>query len=325
MVNPPRMLSFLEVVKPDLEAVNRLIIAELGSEVQLIEEIGHYLINAGGKRLRPVVALLAARCCGEPGDRHIALAAIIELIHTATLLHDDVVDTSEQRRGRATANHEYGNAASILVGDFLYSRAFQLLVRIGDMQVMRVMADTTNTISEGEVQQLLNAGNPDLDAAAYHQVIRKKTAVLFQAAAETGALLGAATAPQTAALRSYGLHLGIAYQLIDDVLDYRGDATQLGKNLGDDLAEGKMTLPLIRALQTAPAADAQQIRTAITARGGDLTAIAAIVTATGALDFTAALARDHARQALAALAVLPDTAARTALHELAEFSVQREF
>lgn len=201
MVNPPRMLSFLEVVKPDLEAVNRLIIAELGSEVQLIEEIGHYLINAGGKRLRPVVALLAARCAGEPGDRHIALAAIIELIHTATLLHDDVVDTSEQRRGRATANHEYGNAASILVGDFLYSRAFQLLVRIGDMQVMRVMADTTNTISEGEVQQLLNAGNPDLDADAYHQVIRKKTAVLFQAAAETGALIGAATAPQTAALR----------------------------------------------------------------------------------------------------------------------------
>lgn len=325
MVNPPRMLSFLEVVKPDLEAVNRLIIAELGSEVQLIEEIGHYLINAGGKRLRPVVALLAARCAGEPGDRHIALAAIIELIHTATLLHDDVVDTSEQRRGRATANHEYGNAASILVGDFLYSRAFQLLVRIGDMQVMRVMADTTNTISEGEVQQLLNAGNPDLDADAYHQVIRKKTAVLFQAAAETGALIGAATAPQTAALRDYGLHLGIAYQLIDDVLDYRGDATTLGKNLGDDLAEGKMTLPLIHALQTASAADARRIRTAIAEGSGDLAAIAAIVTATGALDFTEALARDHAAQARAALAVVPDSPARTALLELAEFSVQREF
>ena len=325
MVNPPRMLSFLEVVKPDLEAVNRLIIAELGSEVQLIEEIGHYLINAGGKRLRPVVALLAARCCGEPDDRHIALAAIIELIHTATLLHDDVVDTSEQRRGRATANHEYGNAASILVGDFLYSRAFQLLVRIGDMQVMRVMADTTNTISEGEVQQLLNAGNPDLDADAYHQVIRKKTAVLFQAAAETGALIRAATAPQTAALRDYGLHLGIAYQLIDDVLDYRGDATTLGKNLGDDLAEGKMTLPLIHALQTASAADARRIRTAIAGRSGDLAAIAAIVTATGALDFTEALARDHARQALAALDALPETIARIALAELAEFSVRRTF
>ena len=325
MVNPPRMLSFLEVVKPDLEAVNRLIIAELGSEVQLIEEIGHYLVNAGGKRLRPVVALLAARCCGEPGDRHITLAAIIELIHTATLLHDDVVDTSEQRRGRATANHEYGNAASILVGDFLYSRAFQLLVRIGDLAVMRVMADTTNTISEGEVQQLLNAGNPDLDAAAYHQVIRKKTAVLFQAAAETGALISAATAAQTAALRDYGLHLGIAYQLIDDVLDYRGDAAQLGKNLGDDLAEGKMTLPLIQALQTAPAADAQLIRAAIDRRQGDLPAIVAIITATGALDFTQDLARDHAARARAALAVVPDSPARTALLELAEFSVQREF
>ena len=325
MVNPPRMLSFLEVVKPDLEAVNRLIIAELGSEVQLIEEIGHYLVNAGGKRLRPVVALLAARCCGEPGDRHITLAAIIELIHTATLLHDDVVDTSEQRRGRATANHEYGNAASILVGDFLYSRAFQLLVRIGDLAVMRVMADTTNTISEGEVQQLLNAGNPDLDAAAYHEVIRKKTAVLFQAAAETGALISAATAAQTAALRDYGLHLGIAYQLIDDVLDYRGDAAQLGKNLGDDLAEGKMTLPLIQALQTAPAADAQLIRAAIDRRQGDLPAIVAIITATGALDFTQDLARDHAARARAALAVVPDSPARTALLELAEFSVQREF
>lgn len=325
MVTPPHMLSFLEVVKPDLEAVNRLIITELGSEVQLIEEIGHYLVNAGGKRLRPVVALLAARCIGEPGDRHIALAAIIELIHTATLLHDDVVDTSEQRRGRATANHEYGNAASILVGDFLYSRAFQLLVRIGDMQVMRVMADTTNTISEGEVQQLLNAGNPDLDAAAYHQVIRKKTAVLFQAAAETGALIGAATAAQAAALRDYGLHLGIAYQLIDDVLDYRGDAAQLGKNLGDDLAEGKMTLPLIRALQTAPAPDAQLIRGAIGERKGELAAIVAIVTATGALDFTQVLARDHAAQAHAALVAVPDSPARTALLELAEFSVQREF
>ena len=325
MVNPPRMLSFLEVVKPDLEAVNRLIIAELGSEVQLIEEIGHYLVNAGGKRLRPVVALLAARCCGEPGDRHITLAAIIELIHTATLLHDDVVDTSEQRRGRATANHEYGNAASILVGDFLYSRAFQLLVRIGDLAVMRVMADTTNTISEGEVQQLLNAGNPDLDAAAYHEVIRKKTAVLFQAAAETGALISAATAAQTAALRDYGLHLGIAYQLIDDVLDYRGDATTLGKNLGDDLAEGKMTLPLIHALQTASATDARRIRTAIAGRSGDLAAIAAIVTATGALDFSEALARDHARQALAALDALPETIARIALAELAEFSVRRTF
>lgn len=325
MVNTPRMLSFLEVVKPDLEAVNRLIVAELGSEVPLIEEIGHYLITAGGKRLRPVVALLAARCGGEPGERHITMAAIIELIHTATLLHDDVVDTSAQRRGRATANHEYGNAASILVGDFLYSRAFQLLVRIGDLAVMRVMADTTNTISEGEVQQLLNAGNPDLDAEAYHQVIRKKTAVLFQAAAETGALIGAAGSAQVEALRVYGLHLGIAYQLIDDVLDYRGDAAQLGKNLGDDLAEGKMTLPLIQALQSAAPADAKLIRAAVSGRQGDLSAMVAIVAGTGALDFTRDLARDHAGKARAALAAVPDSPTRTALLELAEFSVQREF
>jgi octaprenyl-diphosphate synthase len=319
------MLSFLEVVKPDLEAVNQLIVAELGSEVELIEEIGRYLIKAGGKRLRPVVALLAARGCGDPGQRHIALAAVVELIHTATLLHDDVVDTSELRRGRSTANHEYGNAASVLVGDFLYSRAFQLMVRIGDMEVMRVLADTTNTISEGEVQQLLNAGNPELDSADYAEVIRKKTAVLFQAAAETGALLCGAAAELVAALRDYGHHLGMAFQLIDDVLDYQADAGQLGKNLGDDLAEGKMTLPLIRTLAEASPAQAETIRNAITQRGGDLAAIAALVRAGGALDFTRDQARDHAARARAALEKLPDSPARTALGELAEFAANREF
>lgn len=319
------MLPFLEVVKPDLEAVNQLIVTELGSEVELIEEVGRYLIKAGGKRLRPVVALLAARGCGDPGGRHVALAAVVELIHTATLLHDDVVDTSELRRGRSTANHEYGNAASVLVGDFLYSRAFQLMVRIGDMEVMRVLADTTNTISEGEVQQLLNAGNPELDSADYAEVIRKKTAVLFQAAAETGALLCGAATHLVAALRDYGHHLGMAFQLIDDVLDYQADAGQLGKNLGDDLAEGKMTLPLIRTLAEASPAQAQTIRSAITERGGNLAAIVALVRASGALDFTRDQARDHAAQARAALAALPDSPARAALGELAEFAVNREF
>lgn len=319
------MLPFLEVVKPDLEAVNQLIVTELGSEVELIEEVGRYLIKAGGKRLRPVVALLAARGCGNPGGRHVALAAVVELIHTATLLHDDVVDTSELRRGRSTANHEYGNAASVLVGDFLYSRAFQLMVRIGDMEVMRVLADTTNTISEGEVQQLLNAGNPELDSADYAEVIRKKTAVLFQAAAETGALLCGAATHLVAALRDYGHHLGMAFQLIDDVLDYQADAGQLGKNLGDDLAEGKMTLPLIRTLAEASPAQAQTIRSAITERGGNLAAIVALVRASGALDFTRDQARDHAAQARAALAALPDSPARAALGELAEFAVNREF
>lgn len=319
------MLPFLEVVKPDLDAVNRLIIAELGSEVQLIEEIGRYLINAGGKRLRPVVALLAARCGGELHERHIALATIIELIHTATLLHDDVVDTSELRRGRSTANSEYGNAASVLVGDFLYSRAFQLMVRIGEMRVMRVLADATNTISEGEVQQLLHAGNADLDSTAYTEVIRKKTAVLFQAAAEAGALLGGVPGELVGALRRYGHHLGMAFQLVDDVLDYQGDASRLGKNLGDDLAEGKMTLPLIRALAVAAPAEAERIRSAVTGRGGDLAAIAAIVSASGALDYTRALASHHADQAQAALTPVPDSAPRRALLELARFAAQREF
>jgi octaprenyl-diphosphate synthase len=319
------MLPFLEVVQPDLEAVNQLIVAELGSEVELIEEVGRYLIKAGGKRLRPVVALLAARSCGDPGGHHIALAAVVELIHTATLLHDDVVDTSELRRGRTTANHEYGNAASVLVGDFLYSRAFQLMVRIGDMEVMRVLADTTNTISEGEVQQLLNAGNPELGSADYAEVVRKKTAVLFQAAAETGALLCGAATHLVTALRDYGHHLGMAFQLIDDVLDYQADAGQLGKNLGDDLAEGKMTLPLIRTLAEASPAQAQTIRSAITERGGNLAAIVALVRAGGALDFTRDQARAHAARAQAALGALPDSPARAALGELAEFAVNREF
>ncbi|MFZ5652942.1 MAG: polyprenyl synthetase family protein [Pseudomonadota bacterium] len=319
------MLPFLEVVKPDLDAVNRLIIAELGSEVQLIEEIGQYLINAGGKRLRPMVALLAARCGGAAGERPVALAAIVELIHTATLLHDDVVDTSELRRGRTTANSEYGNAASVLVGDFLYSRAFQLMVRIGEMRVMQVLADATNTIAEGEVQQLLHAGNPDLDGAAYAEVIRKKTAALFQAAAEAGALIGGVPAAQTTALRLYGHHLGMAFQLVDDVLDYQADAARLGKNLGDDLAEGKMTLPLIRALAGAAPAEAALIRGAITGRGGDLAAIAGIVSASGALEYTRQLAGHHAAQAQAALAQVADSAPRRALLELAGFAAQREF
>ncbi len=319
------MLPFLEVVKPDLEAVNQLIVDELGSEVELIEEIGRYLIKAGGKRLRPVVALLSARSCGNPGTRHIPLAAVIELIHTATLLHDDVVDTSELRRGRSTANSEYGNAASVLVGDFLYSRAFQLMVRIGHLEVMRVLADTTNTISEGEVQQLLNAGNPDLDSTAYAEVIRKKTAVLFQAAAQTGGLLCGGAANQVTALRDYGHHLGMAFQLVDDVLDYQADAGQLGKNLGDDLAEGKMTLPLIRTLAEASPSEAATIRSAITKRGGDLATIAALVNASGALDYTRAQARHHAAQAQAALAGMPESTAITALRGLAEFAVTRDF
>lgn len=320
------MLPFLDVVKSDMEAVNRLIITELNSNVGLVEEIGTYLIAAGGKRLRPIVALLSARACGYQADRHVLLATVIELIHTATLLHDDVVDTSELRRGRYTANNQYGNAAPVLVGDFLYSRAFQLMVRIGDLDVMRVLADTTNTISEGEVQQLLNAGNPGLDESAYIEVIRKKTAELFQAATQTGALLAGADAAIVMALRDYGHHLGMAFQLVDDALDYAGDAGQLGKNIGDDLAEGKMTLPLIHALRAAVPADATLVRDAVASRdGAALPEVLRIVGACGALDYTMAEARRQADQALAAVAPLTDSPQLQALRELAEFAVNRDF
>lgn len=320
------MLPFLDVVKSDMEAVNQLILTELNSDVGLVEEIGTYLIAAGGKRLRPIVALLSARACGHDSDRHVLLATVIELIHTATLLHDDVVDTSDLRRGRHTANNQYGNAATVLVGDFLYSRAFQLMVRIGNMAVMRVLADTTNTISEGEVQQLLNAGNAQLDEPAYTEVIRKKTAELFQAAAQTGALLGGADTAVVAALRNYGHHLGMAFQLVDDALDYGGDAGQLGKNIGDDLAEGKMTLPLIHALRTASAADATLIRAAIANRdGAALPDVLRIVGICGALDYTLTIARQQADRALAALAPLPASPQQRALCELAEFAATRDF
>lgn len=320
------MLPFLDVVKSDMEAVNQLILTELNSDVGLVEEIGTYLIAAGGKRLRPIVALLSARACGYDRDRHVLLATVIELIHTATLLHDDVVDTSDLRRGRHTANNQYGNAATVLVGDFLYSRAFQLMVRIGNMAVMRVLADTTNTISEGEVQQLLNAGNAQLDEPAYTEVIRKKTAELFQAAAQTGALLGGADTAVVAALRNYGHHLGMAFQLVDDALDYGGDAGQLGKNIGDDLAEGKMTLPLIHALRTASAADATLIRAAIANRdGAALPDVLRIVGICGALDYTLTIARQQADRALAALAPLPASPQQRALCELAEFAATRDF
>jgi octaprenyl-diphosphate synthase len=320
------MLPFLDVVKSDMEAVNQLILTELSSDVGLVEEIGTYLIAAGGKRLRPIVALLSARACGHDSDRHVLLATVIELIHTATLLHDDVVDTSDLRRGRHTANNQYGNAATVLVGDFLYSRAFQLMVRIGNMAVMRVLADTTNTISEGEVQQLLNAGNAQLDEPAYTEVIRKKTAELFQAAAQTGALLGGADTAVVTALRDYGHHLGMAFQLVDDALDYGGDAGQLGKNIGDDLAEGKMTLPLIHALRTASAADATLIRAAIANRdGAALPDVLRIVGVCGALDYTLTVARQQAGRALAALAPLPASPQQQALCKLAEFAVNRDF
>lgn len=320
------MQSFYEVVKEDFAAVNALILHELHSDVELVETVGQHLIKAGGKRVRPLLTLLSALSCGYRGDQHLRLAAVIEFIHTATLLHDDVVDTSQLRRGRFTANAQWGNAPSVLVGDFLYSRAFQLMVAMGDLRIMEILADTTNIIAEGEVQQLVCAHDPDISEATYHAVIGKKTAQLFQGAAHTGAVLAGADARLCNGLKSYGYHLGMAFQLVDDVLDYRGSAAEMGKNLGDDLAEGKTTLPLIRALQCCSPANAALIRAALHAgRVGDLDAIIAIIKATDAMDYSMAQAGRHAEQAREALAPLPASNHQAALLALARFAVERTF
>lgn len=318
------MLPFHQVVKSEFDQVNELIINRLNSEVGLVENIGQYIIDAGGKRLRPLLVLLSANSCGYQGSQHAALAAIIEFIHTATLLHDDVVDTSDLRRGRATANAKFGNAPSVLVGDFLYSRAFQMLVEIGNMNIMKIIADTTNIISEGEVQQLINAGNPDTSEAAYNEVIRKKTAQLFDAAAETGALLAGASPKQQAAMGRYGHHLGMAFQLVDDALDYNGNTKDLGKNIGDDLAEGKPTLPLIYAMKNGTQEQATLIRQTIEEGGIEkMDAILEAINTTGALDYTMNCAKKHALQAKICLKDLPNSREQKALLELADFSIQR--
>ncbi len=324
------MLPFHQVVKDDFSAVNALIIKQLHSDVGLVENIGQYLVEAGGKRLRPLMVLLTANALGYPQasskTEHLDLAAIIEFIHTATLLHDDVVDMSSLRRGRPTANAQWGNAPSVLVGDFLYSRAFQMMVQIGNMDVMAILANTTNLISEGEVQQLVNAKNPDVTEANYLNVIDKKTAILFAAACEVAAVLCGATEAQRKALRSYGHKVGIAFQLVDDALDYTGDAATLGKNVGDDLAEGKPTLPLIYAMRTGTPEQAALIANAI--RGGDasqLSAILDIVQATGAMDYTLDAAREQVRHAISELQLLPDNIYTQAMQQVAEFSLARSY
>lgn len=319
------MLPFHQVVKSDFEAVNSLIVSELHSEVELVENIGHYIVAAGGKRLRPLLVLLAARACGYRGSDHTRLATVIEFIHTATLLHDDVVDTSELRRGRITANARWGNPASVLVGDFLYSRAFQMMVALENMDIMRIMADTTNIISEGEVQQLINAGNPDTSQQAYLEVVQKKTAQLFEAAARTGAVIANGNPEQQRQLAAYGHHLGMAFQLVDDALDYSGDAEALGKNIGDDLNEGKATLPLIHIMATGTPAQASLVRDALSRGGLDqLTPVLEAISDTGATHYTMDIAREHATRARACLACLAASAEKTALQELADFAVARE-
>jgi octaprenyl-diphosphate synthase len=313
-----------QLVRDDFAAVDAAIQAELRSDVVLINQLGQYLVSAGGKRLRPLLVLLMARALGYQGRDHVRLAAVIEFIHTATLLHDDVVDASDLRRGRETANALWGNEAAVLTGDFLYSRAFQMMVGAGSMRVMAVMADATNLIAEGEVLQLLNQHDPDTDEARYLEVIARKTAKLFEAGARLAAVLAEADPVREAAVAEYGLRLGTAFQLIDDVLDYTADAAEMGKNLGDDLAEGKPTLPLIRAMQVGDEAQRNLIRRAIEQGGIEhISAVQAAIQATGALDYTRAAAEREARAAQAALAALPASAYTEALHALARLAVER--
>ena len=309
----------------DMATVNALIRTRLASDVVLINQIAEHIIGGGGKRLRPMLVLLAAQAAGYKGAHDVLLAAVVEFIHTATLLHDDVVDESDLRRGRKTANALWGNAASVLVGDFLYSRAFQMMVEADDMRVMHILADTTNRIAEGEVLQLLNIHNPDVDEAAYLRVIERKTAVLFAAATRLGGLLGRVDALQEDALASFGMNLGYAFQIADDVLDYVADAGALGKNIGDDLAEGKATLPLIYAIERADSAQAASLRHAIETGGlGSLDSIVEAIRDSGALERARAKAQAYADAAKAALSTFPQSAAREALTALADYALQRD-
>ncbi len=324
--NPIHLDNIRAVIAPDMAAVDDVIRTRLASEVVLINQISHYIIGSGGKRLRPVLALLAGGHFAAAPVKTRELAAVIEFIHTATLLHDDVVDESSLRRGRDTANAVFGNAASVLVGDFLYSRAFQMMVEVGSMRVMEVMAEATNIIAEGEVLQLLNIGDADTNEESYLRVVRYKTAKLFEAAMRVGAILGNASAADERAMAQYGMHLGTAFQIIDDVLDYSGESTETGKNVGDDLAEGKPTLPLIYALQHGSEAECATIRNAIENGSKDnMDAVIAAIRATGALDYARAAAQRETTMAMAAIAGLGDSVHKNALLQLCLFAVERRF
>ena len=315
------------VVESDFLAVNDFIVEQLYSEVALVESIGHYIVDAGGKRMRPVLTLLAARSCGIESQKHIPMAAVIELIHTATLLHDDVVDMSTLRRGRPTVNAEWNNPSSVLVGDFIYSRAFQILVQIGNMRIMEIIADTTNKIAEGEVLQLIAKNNPEFSEVSYMQVIESKTAILFQAAAQCGALLGNVEPDIEAALTEFGVRIGTAFQLVDDVLDYAGDAADLGKNIGDDLAEGKPTLPLIYAMENGTGSEKDLIREALKNEQLSeqiLQDVIEIVRNSGGLKYTKNQANTHAQAAQKCLAGLPESQFRHAMEAMVDFSVNRK-
>jgi octaprenyl-diphosphate synthase len=316
--------NITQPIAADMDAVNTVIRERLHSEVALVNQIAEYIISAGGKRIRPVLVLLVANAYGYKGAAHHELAAVVEFIHTATLLHDDVVDESGMRRGRETANALFGNAASVLVGDFLYSRSFQMMVGLNNMRVMQILSDATNVIAEGEVLQLLNMHDPDVNEEAYLKVIRSKTAKLFEAAAQLGALIAGANDKQIDAAGEYGRSLGTAFQLIDDVLDYAGDAEEIGKNVGDDLREGKPTLPLIWLMENGSAAERKLVRSCI--ENGDeehFEAVLSAITNSGALDYTRDAANEQAHRARQAIRDLPDSQFKESLLALCAFSVDR--
>lgn len=318
--------SIRSVIAKDMGEVDNVIQQKLHSQVVLVRQVSEYIIHSGGKRLRPALVILAAGLFDYKGTHHYNLAAVVEFIHTATLLHDDVVDESRLRRNQATANALFGNAASVLVGDFLYSRAFQMMVEVDNMRVMEVLADATNTIAEGEVLQLLNCHDPNVEEENYLQVIRFKTAKLFEAAGRLGAILGQATPAEEEALAAYGMHLGTAFQLVDDLLDYSGNDHDTGKNLGDDLAEGKPTLPLIFAMRAGTPDQANTVRHAIESGGKDgFEPVLRIIRETGALDYAKQCAQKEADMATSVISTLRDSIYKQCLLELAEFAVSRNY
>jgi octaprenyl-diphosphate synthase len=316
--------SIRSLVQTDLEATDNFITQELLSEIPLINQMVQYILNCGGKRIRPLLVLLSARAFDHQDSQHITLAAAIELIHTATLLHDDVVDNSRLRRGHETANTVWGNEASVLVGDFLYSRAFQLIVKLQNLKIMNIFANATNLIAEGEVLQLINCKNPDTTEQAYFKVIERKTGKLFEVSSQLGPALSSCTHTEFHAMQEFGMKLGIAYQLIDDALDYSASPEQMGKNIGGDLAEGKPTLPLIYALRKGTPAEIELIRKAIeTGSCQQLDAILGIIESTGAIEYTANAAKHHIKAATNALTQIPESPYRKALSDLADFVVAR--
>ncbi|MFZ4833931.1 octaprenyl diphosphate synthase [Rouxiella sp. Mn2063] len=319
--------QIIDLTEKDMAAVNATILEQLNSDVALINQLGHYIISGGGKRIRPMIAVLAAKALDYSGNKHVTVAALIEFIHTATLLHDDVVDESDMRRGKATANAAFGNAASVLVGDFIYTRAFQMMTDLESMPVLALMAKAVNVIAEGEVLQLMNCNDPDITEEIYMQVIYSKTARLFEAAAQSSAMLAGGNEQQIVALQDYGRYLGTAFQLIDDLLDYDADGETLGKNTGDDLNEGKPTLPLLHAMKHGDPEQSAMIRQAIEQGNGRhlLEPVLAAMHQWGSLEYTRTRAEEEADKAIAALQILPESPHRIALETLAHIAVKRDF